>query len=152
MSERWWEDDEDLMAVVLDALREERATPARVADAGMAAFTWRSVDAELAALTYDSLTASVAAETRAERAAIREVTFVARAVTIHVQLSGTAVHGQIVPPQRGRLELQVRTRAGQQVDIDEQGWFSVEPVPGPAFRLVVQLATGHPVYTDWLQV
>src|SRR4051794_12245234 len=93
------EDDDELLAVVLEALREERATPARVVDAGKAVFTWRSVDAELAELAYDSLTAPAEAGPRAERAVVRDVTFAARAVTIHVQLSGADLQGQLVPPQ-----------------------------------------------------
>src|SRR4051812_21728332 len=84
VNERWWEDDEELLSVVLDALREDRAVPARMIEAGKASFTWRSADEELATLTYDSLTATGAEGTRSERATIREVTFAARAVTIQV--------------------------------------------------------------------
>jgi hypothetical protein len=150
MSERWWEDDDDLMSVVRESLRE--VAPAQVVEAGKASYTWRSIDAELAALTYDSLAAAGAGETRAERAVIREVTFAAQALTIHVQVSGTGLQGQLVPPQRGRLEVQVRTRDPRRVEIDEHGWFDAGPVPGPAFRLVVELATGASIYTDWLQI
>jgi hypothetical protein len=152
MSAHWWEDDDELLGVVLDALREDQATPTRVVEAGKAAYTWRTVDEDLAALTYDSLTTSASPGTRSERAAVREVTFATRTLTIHVQVSPAGLSGQLVPPQAGALELQLRTRPGQRADVDDNGWFSVGPLVGPAFRLVVELADGRRVHTDWLQV
>jgi hypothetical protein len=151
MTEPRWEDDDELATIVAEALREQDAVPARVIDAGRAVFTWRSVDAELAALTYDSL-AQPAAGTRSERAAIREVTFVSRVVTIHLQVSDAGFQGQLVPPQHGRVQLDVRTAESRTTEADEHGWFDLARVSGPAFRLVVSLASGGRVHTDWLRL
>ena len=44
----WRDDDEDLLALLRDALAEQREVPTRFVEAGKATFAWRSIDAELA--------------------------------------------------------------------------------------------------------
>ena len=51
----WWDDDEELLALLRDALAEQHDVPARFVEAGKASFAWHSIDAELAALAYDSV-------------------------------------------------------------------------------------------------
>ena len=51
----WWDDDEELLALLRDALAEQRDVPARFVEAGKASYAWHSIDAELAALAYDSV-------------------------------------------------------------------------------------------------
>ena len=53
----WANDDDDLLALLRDALAEQREVPTRFVEAGKATFAWRSIDAELAALAYDSVAA-----------------------------------------------------------------------------------------------
>ena len=55
MSQRWWEDDNQLLAALREALRSERNVPAEFTATGKATFAWRNIDAELATLTYDSV-------------------------------------------------------------------------------------------------
>jgi hypothetical protein len=43
--------------------------------------------------------------TRAPRAASRELTFVSGELKIHIQVTAAALHGQVVPPQRGEIEV-----------------------------------------------
>lgn len=113
-----------------------------------------SLDAELAVLTYDSLVGALpaASATRAERAVIRELTFASRDVKIHVQVTGGALHGQVVPPQRGQLEVHAAGRSPRVIDVDEQGWFTVAPIPGDSFRLLCHTLTGVTALTDWLAI
>ena len=54
MSQQWWNDDDQLLAALGEALRSERSVPADFIQAGKAAFLWRGIDAEPATLTSDS--------------------------------------------------------------------------------------------------
>jgi hypothetical protein len=153
VTSRWWSDDEQFFAAVQDALREAREVPCRFIETGEAAFAWRTVDAELAAITYDSAAGNhqPIAATRAERAALRELTFSSRELKIHLQVADNALQGQIVPPQR--CEIEVRTADGPPLLIrtDDDGWFTVQPIPIGSFRLHCRIADTTAL-TDWLAV
>jgi len=150
----WRDDDEDLLALLRDALAEQRDVPGRFVEAGKATFAWRSIDAELAALAYDSVAdpSAFAGATRADRAAIRELTFAFRDATVHVQIARAGLHGQVVPARAGEVEMHVEGRPPRRAEVDEQGWFSFAPLPHTPFRLVWRLAGGGPAMTDWLTV
>ena len=49
-----WSDDDELMAVLAEAVAEADAVTDRRREAAQAAFTWRHVDAELMELLHDS--------------------------------------------------------------------------------------------------
>jgi hypothetical protein len=51
---RDWNDDQQLLADLVEAVRAAGQVPERFIELGQAAFAWRGVDAELAALTFDS--------------------------------------------------------------------------------------------------
>ena len=68
-----WDDDDELLAFLDEALRTEGDVPPDFVAAGKAAFTWRSIDAELAALVYDS--EREPALTRTQTADLRALTF-----------------------------------------------------------------------------
>jgi hypothetical protein len=153
VTNRWWSDDDQLFAALDDALREAREVPGHLVEAAKASFAWHNVDAELAALTYDSAADSprLIGTTRAERAALRELTFATPHLKIHLQVTDKALHGQIVPPQQ--CEIEVRTAAGPPLvtSADEDGWFTVQPIPIGSFRLQCRTASGT-ARTDWLAV
>ena len=148
----WWNDDDELLELLRDALAEQREVPARFVEAGKATFAWRSIDAELAALAYDSVTdpSAFAGATRADHAAIRELTFAFRDATVHVQIGRGGLHGQVVPPRPGEVEVHVQGRPPRTAPVDEQGWFSFAPVPHTPFRLVWRITGGGTAMTDWL--
>ena len=148
----WWNDDDELLELLRDALAEQREVPARFVEAGKATFAWRSIDAELAALAYDSVTdpSALAGATRADHAAIRELTFAFRDATVHVQIGRGGLHGQVVPPRPGEVEVHVQGRPPRTAPVDEQGWFSFAPVPHAPFRLVWRIMGGGTAMTDWL--
>lgn len=141
-----WGDDERVLELLREALGEEREVPPSVVEAGKALYTWRSVDAELAALTYDSYAAP--APTRVRSAPIRELTFTSRHLLIQVQVTATSLQGQVVPPQRGQVEVHVEGRPPVVVEIDQDGWFSVDRIGGDRFRLVCRTADGLRAITD----
>jgi hypothetical protein len=154
MTRGWWNDDDELLDLVRDALSEQRAVPERFLTAGKAAFAWHSIDAELAALAYDSITEplATAAATRTEHAAIRELTFAFRNATVHMQVAHDALQGQVVPPQPGEMEVHVEGQSTQRTTIDDQGWFSYAPLPTAPFRLLWRVTVSGPAMTEWLSL
>jgi hypothetical protein len=151
MSDRWWSDDDQLLAVLEEAFAEEHEVPPHVIEAGKAVFAARSLDSELAALIYDSL-ADARPVTRTSRAAIRELTLACRELRIHLQVSTASLRGQVVPPQRGEVEVHTTDHAPQVIEVDEYGWFSITPVPRSSFRLFCRMRSGTSTRTDWLSV
>jgi hypothetical protein len=154
MPSQWWSDDDQLLAALEDALREARDVPRHFIDAGKAVYAWHNIDAELAALTYDSAAESrrPVAATRAERAALRELTLATRQLKIHIQVTDRALHGQIVPAQQAEIELRTVDRPPEVIPTDTDGWFSVQPIPIGSFRLHCRTATGITALTDWLAI
>jgi hypothetical protein len=153
MTSQWWSDDDQLLAALDEALREAGEIPSHFVETGEATFAWHNVDAELAALTYDSAADNQQpiAAARAERAVLRELTFATQQLKIHLQVTDKGLHGQIVPPQQ--CEIEVRTADGPPlvVGTDEDGWFTLRPIPIGAFRLHCRAASGTAL-TDWLAV
>lgn len=151
MTSQWWNDDDQLLAALDEALREAREVPEDFVRAGKAAFTWHSIDAELAALTYDSATEQPGqlVVTRADRATLRDITFASAVLKIHLRVTETALHGQVVPPGESVVELHTRNGPAAAYPTDEDGWFSVRPLPIGSFRLHCRTASGLAAITDW---
>jgi len=148
MASQWWNDDDQLLAVLKDALRTEEAQPREFVEAGKAAYAWRTVDAELAALTYDSAgDAGLVGVTRSESATLRALTFASADLTIELEVTPEALLGQITPVQAGSVSVQVGTAEVSSAPIDELGFFTIRPVPAGAFRLLCRTASGAAVLT-----
>ncbi|HVQ93159.1 MAG TPA: hypothetical protein VMU51_19130 [Mycobacteriales bacterium] len=153
----WWDDDDALAAALDTALREASDVPAGFVAAGKAAFAWHGVDAELAQLRHDSATADpdeqYAAATRAgpdDPAVLRTLSFAADRLTVELDLTAEAVLGQIVPAQPGQVEVRAGDAAPGTVSIDEDGWFTIRPIPAGPFRLRCVTADGTAVLTGWI--
>lgn len=147
---RNWNDDDQLLSALGEAVREGSEVPARFVELGKAAFAWRDVDAELAAIGHDSATGTVAAGTRAEPADLRTLSFVASRLTIELEATGEALLGQLVPPQAGEVELHRRDGLTGTTPVDDLGWFVIRPQPSGLFRLRVRQADGEIVITEWV--
>jgi hypothetical protein len=153
MSQEWWNDDDQLLATLGEALRSERSVPAEFIAIGKAAFSWRDIHAELAMLTRDSVFEGAEAElagVRSEPANVRYLTFTSGEITLEIEVIADAVLGQLVPPGPGRVE--VRTADGSVVMavIDQGGGFTIRPVPRGSFRLCCHAANGVCALTNWL--
>ncbi len=143
--------DEQLLAELGEALRTAKEVPPEFIAAGKGAFAWRTVDAELAALTHESSADDLLAGVRAERAAVRALSFLASDVSIELEVTPDAVLGQLVPARSGTIELQTREGDLQTVSVDERGWFAIRPLPSTMFRL--HLRTAHDnVITEWIRL
>jgi hypothetical protein len=154
----WWNDDEGLGAALAEALAERTAVPASMVDAGKAAFAWHGVDAELAELRYDSAVgapdagyaaATRATENRPDTGTLRTLTFAAERLTVELDITADAILGQLIPAGAGRAELRTGDTT-KTVEIDEDGWFTIRPIPTTQFRLRCTTQDGQAALTPWI--
>lgn len=153
MSQHWWEDDDQLLAALGEALRSERSVPAEFIAMGKAAWAWADIDAELAILTYDSAFEAAEAElagVRSEPARLRYLTFTSGELTLEIEVTDEALLGQLIPPGQGEVEVRTADGAVAPAVIDQAGGFTVRPVPRSSFRLYCHVANGVNALTNWL--
>jgi hypothetical protein len=144
-------DDEELLAVLRQALAERQAVPPEFVEAAKHAFAWHNIDAELAELTYDSSRdAEPAPSTRAETASIRALTFTSAHLTIELEVTHDSLLGQIVPAQAGTIKVQLRDGAETTVPADEIGRFTIRPMPTGTFRLHCRTSADADALTGWI--
>jgi hypothetical protein len=128
-----WDQDEELLAALREALHGRpgppahdpqagQAVPPEFVEAGQALYTWRSIDAGSAHLT------------------------------IELEASAEAILGQLVPVQTGLVEIQSGSGKGAETSVDTMGLFTIQPIPGRPFRLRCQAADGVVVLTEWLRL
>jgi len=144
----WW-DDEQLLALLKEALQARKAVPPEFIEIGKAAYAWHNIDAELAQLAYDSVQDSAVSE-RSETASVRMLTFTSAHLTIELEVNEDSLFGQVVPPQDGTI--QVRTHAGviASIPVDNVGYFVVRPIPPGPFLLHCRTSGGSDVLTRWI--
>jgi len=144
----WWNDDDRLVAMLGEALREADAVPRELVDTGKAAYAWRGIHAELAALVYDS--EHEPAATRTDTATLRAFTFASPRLTIELEVANGCLLGQVVPPGAARVELQTRDGEVASVTADELGCFTVGALPSGPFRLRCRIGASVDVLTSWI--
>ena len=127
--------------------------PPELLDAAARAFTWRDIDAELAELVFDSLLDTDEASLVRGAPERRLVSFTGGGLTIDVEVTSAGpertVMGQIVPPQRGVVDIR-RRQETVSIEADEMGRFRSGPLPPGPLSLRLRPAGGAPVVTDWL--
>jgi hypothetical protein len=148
MTSPWWTDDDQLLAMLVDAVHAPRAVPADFVQAAKDIYGWQDIDAELATLIYDS--AHDAALTRTDEATLRALTFATAELTIELEVIADSLIGQLVPARHESV--QVRTRDGECtcIAVDELGYFSIRPAPRGAFRLRCRISANVDVQTGWI--
>jgi hypothetical protein len=145
-----WDDDQ-LLAVLKEALRAQRDVPAEFTEAGKNAYAWHNIDAELAQLTYDSLQDRAASPSvRSETASIRALTFTSDHLSIEIEVNEDSLLCQLVPTDEATVELQTRAGVVARIEVDEVGCFAIRPVPASPFRLSCQTTDGATVVTGWI--
>jgi len=127
--------------------------PPELLDAAAGAFAWRDIDAELAELVFDSLLDADEASLVRGAPERRLVSFTGGGLTIDVEVTSAGpertVMGQIVPPQRGVVDIR-RRQETVSIEADELGRFRSGPLPPGPLSLRLRPAGGAPVVTDWL--
>jgi hypothetical protein len=148
-----WTDDDALLESLRAAAGGERDLVERSAAAGRAAFAWRSIDDELAELAIDLVVDPDPGAGAAQdgRAAIRELIFAFRGTTVFVQVGWDSLHGRVVPPCRGEVEVHAQGGGPEwRAEVDRKGFFAIAPLPRSAFRLRWRLDGRGTAVTDRL--
>jgi hypothetical protein len=149
MTGQWWNDDDQLLAALRRALREEDVPP-KVVQQAKDAYGWLGVDEELAALAYDSDESDRLVGVRTEAAPLRTMIFATERLTIELQVTNDALHGQLIPPQSGEVELDPGGGDRSRASIDPLGAFVLRPIPPAPFRLHCRTAEDGSAMTTWI--
>jgi hypothetical protein len=144
-----WTDDE-LMALLAEAVAETDAVTERRRAAAQAAFTWRDVDAELMELLHDSALEAGAA-VRSTGQVSRVLSFGRGAFTLELEVSRDVILGQLIPGRPGTVVVQQIDVEPTTVATDGSGFFRIEGIEGGLVRFVVT-ADGQTLTTAWVHV
>lgn len=147
-----WEDDDELLAELGEAVRAGDRVPETFISAGKGAYSWRTVEAELAELTADSADPAsgelAGAGLRSRASAPRSLSFESSELTIELEVHADALRGQLVPPQPGSVQVRTDDDSTHAYPVDEVGWFVISPRPIGSIRLHVRTDDGASVRTD----
>jgi hypothetical protein len=143
-----WNDENELMAALAEAVADEDAVTDRARTAALAAFTWRTVDEELMELLHDSaLTAGAAVRSTS---AARDLVFEVEGASIDVEFADGVLTGQVSPAENAVLKLQ--RPEGEEVVLatDSAGFFRLEGVEAGTVRFVLEFSDVRAV-TPWVR-
>ena len=145
-------DDEQLLTALSEAIKARQAVPSWFVETGKNAYAWHNIDAELAQLTYDSYDADKreAAVVRSETASVQFLTFTSAHLAMELEVAGSSLLGQVIPPRSGTLEIHTRAGAIITAEVDEIGRFTLDPSPDGPFRLRGRTADGADLLTGWI--
>ena len=151
MDRHRWDDDEALLADLVDAMREVAPLSARIAEQARGALAWRTVDSDLllATLSFDS-SLERSERSRDRDGANRVLVFHSSPLAVELELQSDRIVGQIVPPSSGEVSLESADGARVRVDVDDLGFFILPRVPEGSIRLHCETPTTRLV-TDWFQ-
>jgi len=147
-----WNDDEALIEELRAAVASSGAVSEQSRDAARAAFAWRDVDRELEELLSLAHDSSVAEDVLVRGPAgtgTRALAFEGADVGLEVELTGSALVGQVLPGRSCRVVVRSAAGASAAVDVDEDGFFTMIDVPQGTVRFEVALGdTGYA--TEWV--
>lgn len=150
MEPRDWDEmsDDELVALLGEAVAEGDAVSDRRRAAARGALTWRSVDAELAELLHDSaLDAGAAVRSSADGP--RTLSFGSGGLTLELEVEGEDVLGEVVGADAGASVVLQRPEADDvTVPVDGAGFFRLAAVGQGSVRLVVT-AGERTLTTPW---
>jgi hypothetical protein len=118
----------------------------RLADFGPGA--WRSLEEDPAALTLDT-SLDPASFWRSEPDDARVLVFTSDPFSVELEMIGSRVVGQIVPPGPGEILVEKADGATVRAIADDVGFFDLAERPRGRVRLRCETPTGRLV-TDWL--
>ncbi|HEU4422027.1 MAG TPA: hypothetical protein VFR67_05730 [Pilimelia sp.] len=147
-----WNDDDELMRDVRQALRPEPIDE-RILDAARAAFAWRTVDAELELIRilYDSQLEEAVGVRGRPPSIPRTLVFQDDDLGVEIEISDAGIEGQLIPPGPGEVSLQTAEGTPATTTADEVGCFAFPtPSRGP-IRLECSLGTRR-FTTQWITI
>ena len=142
--------DEQLVERLRAIADTVRPRPSIVDEAARAALSTRRLD-ELAELLLDS-EAGTPELARSLESGVRLLSFGTGSVSVELQVvaapGGVALRG-LVEGAVGEVTVEA-PGSERRAALDENGWFSVEPVPAGLCRLRLSTSDGHGVTTAWV--
>jgi hypothetical protein len=147
---RNWNDEEDLLLDIGDALRPDPHEQ-QILEAARAIQAWHSVDFDraLAALLFDSHLDSRASVRGPLSGAPRNLVFALGELRVEIELSDTGIEGQLIPPEPGQVWLLDATGRVAETLADEVGCFSFPASPTGPIRIECSVA-GRRLATEWI--
>jgi hypothetical protein len=130
-------------AAVLDPV------PTELRQLALDAYALYDVDARVAELTFDSLVDAL--PVRGVMDPPRMLTFRAGGLTVDVEVTEQGLMGQVLPPQRARIEVLGGPQTSLGVPVDELGRFTGEAPPAGPFALRLRTDGGDVIVTEWLR-
>ena len=148
---RSWNDDDELMRDLTEALRAE-PYEAQVIEAGRGIGTWYTADADraLAALLYDSHLDGLVAVRGPAPGTPRNLVFALGELRIEIELSDLGIEGQLIPPEPGRVWLLDATGPIAEATADEVGCFTFPATRRGPIRLECETGDGRRLATEWI--
>jgi hypothetical protein len=152
MTQPDWDDDDQFLGDLSDALREAAPLADVVAEYGRGAFAWRTVDEDLllAPLSFDSSIERVA-DQRSGPDDPRILTFTAAPLSLELEVMPDRVVGQIIPPGPGQIRVEAADGVTFHVEADDIGFFVLPRVPPGSVRLRCDTRVARLV-TDWIRL
>lgn len=146
-------DDDELMALLGQAVADGEAVPEHRREAARAAFTWRSVDEELAELLHDSALDAGAA-VRATTDGPRSLAFGRSGLTLEVEVAGDRLLAEVLAEGAaagGEATVTLQRPGAEDVTVtaDAAGFVRFEGVGPGAVRFVVARG-GWSLTTPWV--
>ena len=150
MPRRNWNDDDELMLDVGDALRTDPREPI-VIEGGRTIGAWQAADADaaLASLLYDSYVDGLAAVRGPASGAPRNLVFALGELRVEIELSDAGIEGQLIPPEPGQVRLLDATGPVAETTADEVGCFTFPPGRHGPIRIECAVA-GRRIATEWI--
>jgi len=147
-----WDDDQDLLDDLADAVREAAPLADSLADQGKGVFVWRTVDQDLlvASLSFDS-SLEHAQQRRSEPGDERVLVFTAAPLSLELEVKTDPLVGQIIPAGPGEIRVETAAGATFLIDADDAGFFELPDKPRDPVRLRCDTPSGRLV-TDWVRL
>lgn len=156
--------DDELAAELARALRNVNPLIEQVSARARQSFSWRTVDSDLllAGLSFDSavdapgdlVSSGLRSDPASQSTGGRVLIFTdeVQLLSVEVEVLSDRLVGQFVPPGAGLVT--VETDQGQALDpaeVDDQGFFIVEPVPRGLVRLRCEHG-GNRIISTWVRL
>lgn len=151
MTQHRWDDDQNILDDLSDALREA-ALADTLAEYGKGAYAWRTIDQDLllASVSFDS-SLELVQEWRSAPDDARVLVFTASPLSLEVEVTPDRVVGQIVPPGPGEIRVETADGVTFHVEADDAGFFDLPGKLLGMVRLRCDTPAGRLV-TDWVRL